>query len=149
MPNIDVNIETLSDSVELPLYATEGASGADVRAYLKENLTIKPGQSALINTGLKFQIPSGFEIQVRPRSGLALRHQVTVLNTPATIDSDYCGELKIILINHGQEDFVVEPNMRIAQIVFAEVTRANFEKIEKLLVNSSRGEGGFGHTGKF
>ena len=98
---------------------------------------------------MKIEIPNGYEVQVRPRSGLAFKHQITVLNTPATIDSDYRGELKVILINHGQEEFVVEPQMRIAQIIFAEVTQAKFEQTQKVAATTSRGEGGFGHTGKF
>ena len=149
MHEVEINIETLSDEVEFPLYATEGASGADVRAHIQENIILKAGSSTLISTGLKFEIPEGYEIQVRPRSGLAFKHQITVLNTPATIDSDYRGELKVILINHGKTDFVIEPKMRIAQLIFAPVTRALFHKKEKLLANTQRGEGGFGHTGKF
>lgn len=146
---IEVCVEKINDSVELPYYATEGASGADVRAYLAQAITLNPGQSMMVPTGLKFEIPNGYEIQVRPRSGLAYKHQITVLNTPATIDSDYRGELKVILINHGQEPFVIEPNMRIAQLVFAPVTTARFELKEQILANTERGEGGFGHTGKF
>lgn len=149
MHKIEINIEALSEDVELPFYATDGASGADIRAAIQENIILKAGNSILIPTGLKFEIPEGYEIQVRPRSGLAFKHQITVLNTPATIDSDYRGELKVILINHSKTDFVIEPKMRIAQIVFAPVTRARFCKKEKLLANTQRGEGGFGHTGKF
>ena len=149
MPIININIETLGDEVQMPHYATKGAAGADVRAHLSKNLVIAPGESVLIPTGLKIEIPHGYEVQVRPRSGLAFKHQVTVLNTPATIDSDYRGELKVILINHGQEEFVVEPQMRIAQIIFAEVAQAKFEQIENVAATTSRGEGGFGHTGKF
>jgi dUTP pyrophosphatase len=130
----------------LPQYATEHAAGADVSAYLKEPLTIYPGCSALIPTGVVVAIPEGYEIQVRPRSGLALKHQVTVLNTPGTIDADYRGEIKVILINHGKQDFVVMPGMRIAQLILASVIRANFV-IESKLTITSRGEGGFGHTG--
>ena len=149
MKNITVNIETLSEEVGIPMYATEGSSGADVRAHLTESVVLQPGESTLIPTGLKFEIPQGYEIQVRPRSGLAFKHQITVLNTPATIDSDYCGELKVILINHGKREFVIEPQMRIAQIVFSEVTHASFNKIERVMADTARGEGGFGHTGKF
>ena len=149
MPDIKINVETLEEDIELPMYATDGASGADIRAHLQENLTLSAGESVLIPTGLKFEIPAGYEIQVRPRSGLAFKHQITVLNTPATIDSDYRGELKVILINHGKADFVIEPKMRIAQIIFAPTLRALFNKKEKLLANTKRGEGGFGHTGKF
>ncbi len=132
--------------VPLPQYASKGASGADVCANIPENLVIASGKSALIPTGLFLEIPEGYEIQVRPRSGLALKHQITVLNTPGTIDSDYRGELKIILINHGNLDFVVEPNMRIAQIVVAEVVRGEFITSEAL-TSSERGSQGFGHTG--
>ena len=131
---------------KLPLYGSKGASGADVCASIPENLVIESGKSALIPTGLFFEIPEGYEIQVRPRSGLALKHQITVLNTPGTIDSDYRGELKIILINHGSQNFVVEPNMRIAQIVVAEVVKAEFVTSEALS-SSERGSQGFGHTG--
>ncbi len=146
---IKVGIEKISDEVELPYYATAGSAGADVRAHLSQAVILAPGKSILISTGLKFEIPSGYEIQVRPRSGLAYKNQITVLNAPATIDSDYRGELKVILINHGQDPFIIEPNMRIAQIVFASVTTAQFEIKEQILVNTERGEGGFGHTGKF
>lgn len=136
------------DEGNLPLYATPFASGADVYANLAEGLTIASGESALISTGLFFEIPEGYEIQVRPRSGLALKNKITVLNTPGTIDSDYRGELKVILINHGKQDFVVEPKMRIAQIVLASVVRAEFVIAEKIST-SERGSGGFGHTGRY
>ncbi|MCH9632879.1 MAG: Deoxyuridine 5'-triphosphate nucleotidohydrolase [Chlamydiae bacterium] len=149
MNDIDVNVETLDEDVQVPQYATEGSSGADVRAHIRENFTLQPGESTLVPTGLKFEIPAGYEIQVRPRSGHAFKYQVTVLNTPGTIDSDYCGELKVILINHGKDPFVIEPQMKIAQIIFSEVTHASFNKIEKVAVDTARGEGGFGHTGKF
>lgn len=145
-PEIDIPIFA-EEGAELPQYASMGASGADVRAYIKDKLVIAPGTSALLSTGLRFDIPEGYEIQVRPRSGLALKHQVTVLNTPGTIDADYRGELKIILINHGKEPFVVEPQMRIAQIVVAPVTRATFLQASNNLAETKRGAGGFGHTG--
>lgn len=131
----------------IPEYGTELAAGADVKANIKENLIIAPGQSACIPTGLRFEIPEGHEIQVRPRSGLALKNQITVLNSPGTIDADYRGELKVILINHGKEPFIVTPKMRIAQIVLAPVLRAQFIKKEEELAMTRRGEGGFGHTG--
>jgi len=140
-------VPILLDDEELsPKYATDLAAGADVYAACPEPLIIAPNTSALVPTGLKFAIPEGFEIQVRPRSGLALKYLVTVLNTPGTIDSDYRGELKIILINHGSEPFIVTYGMRIAQIVLAEVTRARFVA-EKELTSTVRGKGGFGHTG--
>lgn len=140
---IFVKVESEED---LPCYASEGASGADVRAKLQEPLAIPPGKSALIPTGLYFEIPKGFEIQVRPRSGLALKNQITVLNTPGTIDADYRGELKIILINHGERPFLVEAGMRIAQIVVAPVVQARFTVAEEVAL-TSRGSQGFGHTG--
>lgn len=136
----------LEDLELLPTYATSGAAGADVRANVKEPVIINPGTTALIPTGIKLSIPNGFEIQVRPRSGLALKKQITVLNTPGTIDSDYRGEIQVILINHGKEPFVVEPKMRIAQIVLAPVVQAQF-RVQELIDASSRGESGFGHTG--
>ncbi|MCC5832016.1 MAG: dUTP diphosphatase [Chlamydiales bacterium] len=142
----NVEIPLITDREDLPEYASEGAAGADVRADLNIPLTIPSGQSALVPTGLFFEIPQGYEIQVRPRSGLAFKHQITVLNTPGTIDSDYRGELKVILINHGHDDFIVEPGMRVAQIVVAPLVRARFIKVDALLP-SGRGSGGFGHTG--
>jgi dUTP pyrophosphatase len=136
----------LDDEKLSPKYATDLAAGADVHAACAEPLILAPGTSALIPTGLRFAIPEGYEIQVRPRSGLALRHQVTVLNTPGTIDADYRGELKVILINHGTEPFIITYGMRIAQIVLAEVVRAHFV-VEQELTSTGRGEGGFGHSG--
>ncbi len=136
----------LATEDSLPTYASNGAAGADVKARLNENLIIEPGSTALIPTGVRVEIPEGYEIQVRPRSGLALKNQITVLNTPGTIDSDYRGEIGVILINHGKTPFVVTPGMRIAQLVLAAVVQAVFELQDKLAV-STRGEGGFGHTG--
>lgn len=134
----------------LPHYASAGAAGADVRAYLEEgSLTIPPGSSAIVSTGLFFEIPEGYEIQVRPRSGLAAKHGVTVLNAPGTIDSDYRGELKVILINHGPFPFCVEEGMRIAQIVVAPVVQADFIEVSEELTTTARGANGFGHTGVF
>lgn len=131
---------------EYPHYASTGASGADVRAFIKEDLTIPSGSARLIPTGLRFSIPHGYEIQVRPRSGLALKNQITVLNTPGTIDADYRGELSVILMNCGKDDFVITPGMRIAQLVLAPVVQADFCQAE-LLAETVRGSGGFGHTG--
>jgi dUTP pyrophosphatase len=130
----------------LPSYGSELAAGADVRAFINEDKVIPPGKSALVPTGLKMAIPPGYEIQVRPRSGLALKHQITVLNTPGTIDADYRGEVAIILINHGTEPFVISPGMRIAQLVIAPVVQARFEPVGEL-AETTRGSGGFGHTG--
>ncbi len=129
-----------------PSYASQGAAGADVKANLKEPLMIEPGASALIPTGIKAEIPAGFEIQVRPRSGLAAKNQVTVLNTPGTIDSDYRGEIQVILINHGKKAFEVTPGMRLAQLVVSPVTFARFVPVQEVS-STTRGSGGFGHTG--
>lgn len=140
----------LKDRDGLPHYASMGAAGADVRAYLEEgSLTLPPGGYLLVPTGLFFEIPEGYEIQVRPRSGLAFKHGVTVLNAPGTIDSDYRGELKVLLINHGSAPFIVENGMRIAQIVVASVVQANFVETSEGLVATARGENGFGHTGVY
>lgn len=142
-----IEIPTLAEEgVEMPAYASHGASGADVRARLKEPLTLGPGATALIPTGLRLAIPQGYEIQVRPRSGLAFKHGVTVLNTPGTIDADYRGELGILLINHGREPFVITAGMRIAQLVLAPVVQAKFLLCDSL-ETTERSAGGFGHTG--
>jgi dUTP pyrophosphatase len=147
MSHETVDILTLVDKdAELPQYASSESSGADVKAYLEKELIIQSGCIALVPTGLRFAIPHGFEIQVRPRSGLALKNGITVLNTPGTIDADYRGELGIILINHGKEPFTILPGMRIAQIVVVPVFQANFCKREELLT-TKRGTGGFGHSG--
>ncbi len=128
-----------------PAYATPGASGMDVRA--NEAAVIKAHRRGVVGTGLYIELPEGFEAQVRPRSGLALKHGVTVLNAPGTIDSDYRGEIRVILANLGEEDFVVEPGDRIAQIVFAPVTKAELEPADELS-ETERAGGGFGSTGK-
>ena len=130
--------------LDLPGYTTEGAAGMDVLSA--ESLTLKPGQRHAVATGLSMAIPQGYEMQVRPRSGLALKHGITVPNTPGTIDSDYRGELKIILINHGGDDFAIERGDRVAQLVLAPVTQAAWEEVEDL-DETARGEGGFGSTG--
>jgi len=143
----DIEVLTVcAPGAALPEYGTAGAAGADVRAHISQDIVMQPGARLLIPTGLRFAIPPGYEIQVRPRSGLALKHGITVLNSPGTIDSDYRGELGVILIHHGSEPFVINPGMRIAQIVLAPVIRAAFISEEKLAV-TARGEGGFGHTG--
>ncbi|HOA15426.1 MAG TPA: dUTP diphosphatase [Bacillota bacterium] len=131
----------------LPQYMTEGAAGADLRAAIGAPVSIKPLQRAVIPTGLALSMPPGFEGQVRPRSGLAARNGVTMLNTPGTIDSDYRGEVKVILINLGDEDFVLNRGDRVAQLVIAPASRAEFELAEEL-EDTRRGPGGFGHTGK-
>lgn len=136
----------LSQGANAPTYASIGAAGADIKACIEKPITLKAHESILIPTGLKFAIPEGFEIQIRPRSGLALKNQITVLNTPGTIDADYRGEVSVILINHGKEDFFITPGMRIAQMVLAPVVRANFVIMEELAV-TQRGAHGFGSTG--
>lgn len=149
MTKASIKIHTLTENLDnIPVYASQDAAGADVRANIKENIVLAPGTSALIPSGLRFEIPPGFEIQVRPRSGLAFKHQVTVLNTPGTIDADYRGEVGIILINHGKENFVITPGMRIAQLIVAPVVQAEFVVIEEhQYASTARGAGGFGHTG--
>lgn len=136
----------IEDESQIPAYATEFSSGCDVRAFIAQPITIDPGCSAIIPTGIRLEVPSGYEIQVRPRSGFAAKHQITVLNTPGTIDADYRGEIAVILINHGKLPFVIDPKMRIAQLVLAPVFQAEFVKND-LLATTSRGEGRFGHTG--
>jgi len=136
----------LEDEQCLPVYATENAAGADIKAYIREPVTLSPGKFAKIPTGIRVAIPKGYEIQVRPRSGLAAKHGVTVLNSPGTIDADYRGEIQVLLINHGQEEFVIAPGMRIAQMVLAPVVQAEFA-VGQELAETARGAGGFGHTG--
>ncbi len=130
----------------IPEYKTAGAAGADVCALIESDLILKAGSRAIIPTGLFFEIPEGYEIQVRPRSGLAAKNGVTLLNTPGTIDSDYRGELKIILINLGEEDFTIHRGDRIAQIIFAPVIQAAFLPVQELSL-TERGSSGFGSTG--
>ena len=130
----------------LPAYQTEGSAGLDLRAAMDAALTLAPGARALIPTGLKLAIPAGFEGQVRPRSGLALEHGLTVANSPGTIDSDYRGELKVILLNLGDAPFVVERGLRVAQLVIAPVVRVRLVEVDSVDA-TARGEGGFGHTG--
>jgi len=144
--NVPVMVKRLAhfEGLELPAYATEGAAGMDVLAA--EDVTLAPGARHAVATGLALAIPPGFEIQVRPRSGLALKHGITVPNTPGTIDSDYRGELKVILINHGKDAFDVRRGDRIAQLVLSPVTRASWLKVDEL-DETVRGEGGFGSTG--
>ena len=145
-PEVPVRVKRLphGEGLELPGYATDGAAGMDVLSA--EDLTLVSGARHAVATGLALAIPVGFEVQVRPRSGLALKHGITVPNTPGTIDSDYRGELKVILINHGNEPFEVRRGDRIAQLVLAPVTRAAWQVVEEL-DETARGEGGFGSTG--
>ena len=130
----------------LPFYATKGSAGADIFADIEKDEVLKPGERKAIPSGLKIEIPEGFEAQIRPRSGLALKHGITLLNTPGTIDSDYRGEIKVIMINLGTDDFIIKQGDRIAQMIIAPVTKADFA-IELNLNNTERGEGGFGSTG--
>ncbi len=135
--------------LELPAYASTGAAGIDLRAANGAGapIVLKPGERGLVPTGLVFELPPGYEAQIRPRSGLALRHGITCLNTPGTIDSDYRGEVQVLLINLGEQDFSIERGMRIAQMVIAPVSRARLEE-RKLASETARGPGGFGSTGK-
>lgn len=143
-----IPVPLLAENEELiPTYATADSAGADVRANVKEPVIIEAGAVAMIPTGLRVEIPSGYEIQVRPRSGLAAKNGVTVLNTPGTIDADYRGEICVILINHSKTVFTVTPNMRIAQLILAPVCQAEFIRQEQELTATTRGAGGFGHTG--
>lgn len=137
-----------AEGLDLPQYETPGAAGMDLRAAVPVDrpLLLLPGKRALVPTGLVFEIPEGFEGQVRPRSGLAFKHGITCLNTPGTIDSDYRGEVRVLLINHGDEEFLIERGMRIAQLVIAPVTQALLEE-RSLAGSTERGSGGFGSTG--
>ncbi len=137
----------LPDPLPLPAYQTDGAVGLDLRAEIDTPRALVPGERAMIATGLVVELPDGFEAQIRPRSGLALRHGVTLLNSPGTIDADYRGEIQVIMVNLGQEDFVVERGDRIAQMVIAPVTRVELREVGELTA-TERGSGGFGHTGK-
>ncbi|WP_137135861.1 dUTP diphosphatase [Rhizobium sp. FKY42] len=135
-----------AEGLDLPAYETAGAAGMDIRAAVSEPLVLQPGARVLVPTGFIFEIPQGFEIQIRPRSGLALKHGVTCLNTPGTIDSDYRGEVKVLLINLGQEDFTIDRGMRIAQLVFAPVVQVKVQETDTFN-ETARGAGGFGSTG--
>ncbi|CAN5486343.1 dUTP diphosphatase [soil metagenome] len=146
MQNIPVNIINQSGN-ELPAYATNGSAGMDLRANLQQPVTLQSLERALIPTGLFIELPEGFEAQVRPRSGLAIKQGITCLNTPGTIDSDYRGELKVILINLSTEPQTIHHGDRIAQMVVASVTKADLILVQQLNT-TARGEGGFGHTGK-
>ena len=144
---VKVLIKKLNPKAKLPSYKTSGSSGMDLMALIDDNLTIKPNQSVLVPTGLSIAIPDDTEVQIRPRSGLAAKSNISVLNTPGTIDSDYRGELKIILINHGKEDFLINNGDRIAQMILMPVLKIEFEEVEDL-PETIRGSGGFGSTGK-
>ena len=146
MDSIQINIKHSSTN-PLPAYATEGSSGLDVRANIEKAITIKPLERVLVPTGLFIQIPNGYEAQMRPRSGLAIKNGITCLNSPGTIDADYRGELKVILINLSNEAQTIEHGDRIAQLIFAKVEKATLNLVQQLN-DTLRGDGGFGHTGK-
>jgi len=148
--DIEVELKPLEHAVglKLPTYATTESAGMDLTAALEEALELGAGDRALIPTGLSIALPHGFEAQIRPRSGLALNNGVTVLNSPGTIDADYRGEIKVILINHGKEPFTIQRGMRIAQMVVERYTHVNWQVVSDLKENNERGEGGFGSTGE-
>ena len=143
---VKVLIKRLNSAVKLPAYKTNGASGMDLMAFIKDPINVKSKTSCLIPTGLSLAFPEKYEIQIRPRSGLAAKNQISVLNTPGTIDSDYRGELKVILINHGDKSFFVQKGLRIAQMVLCPVIKAKLKEVENL-EDTKRGSGGFGSTG--
>ena len=144
---VKIKIKKLNPKVKIPHYETEGSSGMDLIAFVKGSLKIKPNSSEIIPTGISIAIPEDTEIQIRPRSGLAAKSRISVLNTPGTIDSDYRGELKVILFNHGMDDFIINNGDRIAQMVLMPVLKASFDEVDEL-PNTVRGSGGFGSTGK-
>ena len=144
---VKVLIKKLYPEVELPVYKTTGASGVDLMAFLEKPINLAPGSSCLVGTGISLAFSKDFEIQIRPRSGLAAKNNVTVLNTPGTIDSDYRGEIKIILFNHGKEEFIINNKDRVAQMILTPVIKMELEETKEL-PNTSRGVGGFGSTGK-
>jgi len=148
MEKITIKITRLRDNNDLPLpiYATEGSAGMDLFADVTEDVILKPGEIKLIPTGIAIELPPGYEAQIRPRSGLALNHGITLLNSPGTIDSDYRGEIKLILINLGKNDFVVKRGDRIAQMVISKYVRIEWDEVKELNT-TKRGAGGFGHTG--
>ena len=144
---VRVLIKKLNPNVELPVYKTRGASGMDLMAFIEEPVKISPNTSYLVPTGLSMAFSEDYEVQIRPRSGLAVKNNISVLNTPGTIDSDYRGEIKIILFNHGKEDFLINNKDRIAQMVLTPVVKMKFEETD-ILPDTLRGQGGFGSTGK-
>lgn len=144
---IKVLIKKLSHKAQIPIYKTEGSSGMDLMALTEDKIVIKPNKSALVPTGLSVAIPNDTEIQIRPRSGLAAKSSISVLNTPGTIDSDYRGELKVILFNHGDKEFIINNGDRIAQMVLVPILKVQFEEVQDL-PKTIRGSGGFGSTGK-
>ncbi len=144
---VKVLVKKLDPAVQIPSYKTLGSSGMDLMAFIKEPIKLASKKSCLVPTGISVAMSKDYEIQIRPRSGLAAKNNISVLNTPGTIDSDYRGEIKIILFNHGKEEFIIKNNDRIAQMVLAPVHKIDFEEVENL-PDSIRGKGGFGSTGK-
>ena len=144
---VKILIKKLNSKVKLPSYKTDGSSGMDLMAFIDKPITILPQKSELIPTGLSIAIPNNTEVQIRPRSGLAVKNNISVLNTPGTIDSDYRGELKVILYNHGNKEFIVKNEDRIAQMILMPIIKASLEEVDNL-PETIRGEGGFGSTGK-
>jgi dUTP pyrophosphatase len=144
---VKVLVKKLNPNVRLPIYKTKGASGMDLMAFIEKTISLEPGKSCLVPTGLSVAFPKEYEIQIRPRSGLAAKNNISVLNTPGTIDSDYRGEIKIILFNHGNEDFIIKNKDRVAQMVLTPIIKMELEETKEL-PESIRGEGGFGSTGK-
>ena len=144
---VKILIKKLDQEVNLPEYKSDGASGMDLTAFIKRSITIKPKTSSLVPTGLSVAFPKNYEIQIRPRSGLAAKNNISVLNTPGTIDSDYRGEIKVILFNHGKSDFLINNKDRIAQMILTPVIKMDLEETDDL-PETIRGEGGFGSTGK-
>ena len=142
-----LQIKKLHPAAKLPRYMTDLAAGMDVCAVLDDDIVLQPGNRVLVPTGLAFAIPAGYEVQVRPRSGLAIKHGISMVNSPGTIDADYRGEIRIILINHGEEPFTISSGDRIAQLVVAPVCQAELLEVEDLS-ETARGAGGFGHTGR-
>ena len=145
---VKIFIKKLNPSVQMPSYKTNGASGMDLMAFIDKPIELKPGKSCLVPTGLSVAFSKEYEIQIRPRSGLAAKNNITVLNTPGTIDSDYRGELKIILFNHGNENFIINKNDRVAQMILTPIIKMELKETDEL-PETIRGEGGFGSTGKW
>ena len=144
---VKILIKKLNSKVKLPKYKTDSSSGMDLMAFLEKPVSLMPQKSELISTGISIAIPDNTEVQIRPRSGLAAKNNISVLNTPGTIDSDYRGEIKVILFNHGNKEFIINNEDRIAQMILVPIIKATFEEVENL-PETIRGEGGFGSTGK-
>lgn len=141
-----VLIKKLNSSVNIPEYKTAGSSGLDLEAFIHENLILKPNQTVIVPTGLSIAIDNNLEIQIRPRSGLAVKSNISVLNTPGTIDADYRGEIKVLMVNLSNEEVILAPRERIAQMVFGKIEKVNFKSVQNLS-DTKRGHGGYGHTG--